>query len=70
MDNKFPLSTNQINVGLLIFSLAGFLLPGYLLYHRRHLVQAKKSRDKAALENQALNPLEANGINRHAPQEA
>ncbi|XP_060783301.1 solute carrier family 43 member 1a [Neoarius graeffei] len=67
-----PLKGNGywINVGLLIFSLAGFLLPGYLFYHRRHLVREKASRDKAALENQALNQLEANGINGHAPQEA
>ncbi|XP_026796584.3 solute carrier family 43 member 1a [Pangasianodon hypophthalmus] len=56
-----------INVGLLIFSFAGFLLPGYLLYHRRHLVQEKASRAKAALESQTLNQSEANGINGHAP---
>ncbi|XP_072519059.1 solute carrier family 43 member 1a [Salminus brasiliensis] len=67
-----------INVGLLIFSFAGFLLPGYLFYHRRHLMQEKEARDKAtgqtALEGQALNQLEANGINHHSnghvPQEA
>ncbi|KAM6939616.1 solute carrier family 43 member 1b [Xenentodon cancila] len=37
-----------INVGLLIFSLAGFLLPGYLFYHRRNLYKAKTGRDKTA----------------------
>ncbi|XP_061582238.1 large neutral amino acids transporter small subunit 3-like [Cololabis saira] len=37
-----------INVGLLIFSLTGFLLPGYLFYHRRNLCKAKAAGDKAA----------------------
>uniref|UniRef100_A0A8C9WS55 Solute carrier family 43 member 1a n=1 Tax=Sander lucioperca TaxID=283035 RepID=A0A8C9WS55_SANLU len=35
-----------INLGLLIFSLAGFLLPGYLFYHRRQLLREKEARDK------------------------
>ncbi|XP_060741223.1 solute carrier family 43 member 1a [Tachysurus vachellii] len=67
-----PLEGNGywINFGLLIFSLAGFLLPGYLFYHRRHLVQQKALRDKASLETQALSHPEANGINGHAHQEA
>ncbi|KAF4094231.1 hypothetical protein AMELA_G00010430 [Ameiurus melas] len=56
-----------INIGLLISSLAGFLLPGYLFYHRRNLVQEKALRDKAALESEALNQSEAKGINGHAP---
>ncbi|KAL1023587.1 hypothetical protein UPYG_G00043210 [Umbra pygmaea] len=30
-----------INLSLLIASLAGFLLPGYLIYHRRNLIQEK-----------------------------
>ncbi|CAL8329270.1 unnamed protein product [Lota lota] len=34
-----------INVSLLAFSLAGFLLPGYLFYHRRNLSKEKKKRD-------------------------
>ncbi|XP_030636741.1 solute carrier family 43 member 1a [Chanos chanos] len=67
-----------INVGLLIASLAGFLLPGYLYYHRRHLKKEKVEREKvdtrSAPEKQALNPHEANGIghhsNGHLPQEA
>uniref|UniRef100_A0A8B9RA91 Solute carrier family 43 member 1a n=1 Tax=Astyanax mexicanus TaxID=7994 RepID=A0A8B9RA91_ASTMX len=48
-----PLKGNVywINVGLLIFSLAGFLLPGYLFYHRRHLLQEKEARDKATAAN-------------------
>lgn len=69
-NDKFLFSSYQINVSLLIFSLAGFLLPGYLFYHRRNLVQEKASRDKAIFENQALNQSEANGINGHGPQEA
>ncbi|KAM4611922.1 solute carrier family 43 member 1b [Polymixia lowei] len=37
-----------INFSLLIFSLAGFLLPGYLFYHRRKLVMKKAVRDRQA----------------------
>ncbi|XP_070778182.1 solute carrier family 43 member 1b [Enoplosus armatus] len=37
-----------INLGLLVFSLAGFLLPGYLDYHRRNLIKAKAERDRLA----------------------
>ncbi|XP_031723022.1 solute carrier family 43 member 1b isoform X2 [Anarrhichthys ocellatus] len=37
-----------INLVLLIFSLAGFLLPGYLFYHRRNLIRAKAERDRLA----------------------
>ncbi len=40
------LSSQQINLGLLIFSLAGFLLPGYLFYHRRNLIRAKAEHDR------------------------
>ncbi|XP_068178640.1 solute carrier family 43 member 1b isoform X2 [Antennarius striatus] len=36
-----------INVGLLAFSATGFLLPGYLFYHRRNLIRARAARDKA-----------------------
>ncbi|TMS23367.1 hypothetical protein E3U43_008673 [Larimichthys crocea] len=35
-----------INFGLLIFSLVGFLLPGYLFYHRRNLIKAKAERER------------------------
>uniref|UniRef100_A0A673KYU6 Large neutral amino acids transporter small subunit 3-like n=1 Tax=Sinocyclocheilus rhinocerous TaxID=307959 RepID=A0A673KYU6_9TELE len=59
-----------INVGLLVLSLAGFLLPGYLFYHRRHLLQTKaggKANGLAPVENQALNQPLTNG---HVPQEA
>ncbi|KAM4621406.1 solute carrier family 43 member 1a [Polymixia lowei] len=52
-----------INLGLLILSLAGFLLPGYLFYHRRNLMLEKEARDKQAIgqETQALNHTETNG---------
>uniref|UniRef100_A0A671RCX7 Large neutral amino acids transporter small subunit 3-like n=1 Tax=Sinocyclocheilus anshuiensis TaxID=1608454 RepID=A0A671RCX7_9TELE len=59
-----------INVGLLVLSLAGFLLPGYLFYHRRQLLQTKaggKANRHAPVENQALNQPLTNG---HVPQEA
>ncbi|XP_072534550.1 solute carrier family 43 member 1b [Salminus brasiliensis] len=38
-----------INLGLLLFSLTGFLLPGYLFYHRRQLIKEKEVRDKETL---------------------
>uniref|UniRef100_A0A3P9IEE4 Solute carrier family 43 member 1a n=1 Tax=Oryzias latipes TaxID=8090 RepID=A0A3P9IEE4_ORYLA len=52
-----------INVGLLIFSFAGFLLPGYLFLHRKNLLKEKAVRDKqpACQEMQALKHAEANG---------
>ncbi|TSV81500.1 Large neutral amino acids transporter small subunit 3 [Bagarius yarrelli] len=59
-----------INVGLLIFSLAGFLLPGYLFYHCRNLLHQKATQNKAALETQTLNHADANCSNGHASQEA
>ncbi|XP_061756070.1 solute carrier family 43 member 1a [Nerophis ophidion] len=65
-----PLKGNPylINVGLLILSLAGFLLPGYLFYHRRALIGEKKARDARAAgqEMQALNHTEANGFKPHS----
>uniref|UniRef100_A0A4W4E5Z0 Major facilitator superfamily (MFS) profile domain-containing protein n=1 Tax=Electrophorus electricus TaxID=8005 RepID=A0A4W4E5Z0_ELEEL len=52
-----------INFGLLLFSLAGFLLPGYLFYHRRQLLKEEKLKDKAVMDQSAqdmvvLNQLE------------
>ncbi|XP_075697998.1 large neutral amino acids transporter small subunit 3 [Rhinoderma darwinii] len=46
-----------VNVGLLIFSFAGFVLPGYLLVYRRRLLkaQATKKKDPAAVQLQDLN---------------
>lgn len=65
-----PLMGNPhwINLGLLIFSFAGFLLPGYLFYHRRHLLKEKEARDKRAVgqEMEALNHTEANGYKPHS----
>ncbi|KAM9849782.1 solute carrier family 43 member 1a isoform 2-T2 [Aulostomus maculatus] len=57
-----------INLGLLILSVSGFLLPAYLFYHRRHLTQEKEARDKRAVgqEMQALNHTEANGYKPHS----
>ncbi|AWP12059.1 putative large neutral amino acids transporter small subunit 3 [Scophthalmus maximus] len=57
-----------INLSLLIVSLAGFLLPGYLFYHGRHLVREREAGDKAAggQEMQALNHNEANGFKPHS----
>lgn len=63
-----PLGGNPywINLGLLIFSLAGFLLPGYLFYHRRNLLKEKEARDKRlGQEMQALNQTVANGHKPH-----
>ena len=55
--------SQQINLGLLLFSLAGFLLPGYLYYHRRNLIIAKAERDRlAASQSDKLNtPLTQSG---------
>uniref|UniRef100_A0A4W6BZF9 Solute carrier family 43 member 1a n=1 Tax=Lates calcarifer TaxID=8187 RepID=A0A4W6BZF9_LATCA len=63
-----PLFIAMINLGLLIFSLAGFLLPCYLFYHRRQLLREKEARDKRAngQEMQALNHTEANGHKPHS----
>uniref|UniRef100_A0A665T2A1 Solute carrier family 43 member 1a n=1 Tax=Echeneis naucrates TaxID=173247 RepID=A0A665T2A1_ECHNA len=57
-----------INLSLLLFSLAGFLLPGYLFYHRAHLLREKKARDgqTASREMEALNHTEANGHKPHS----
>ncbi|KAG9333267.1 hypothetical protein JZ751_012921 [Albula glossodonta] len=50
-----------INLGLLILSFAGFLLPGYLFYHRRSLNHQKKER-----EGQTLNQSERNDPKQHS----
>lgn len=56
-----------INLGLLIFSFTGFLLPGYLFYHCRQLTREKKAREKLAAnqEMEALNHTNANGCKPH-----
>ncbi|KAG5845447.1 solute carrier family 43 member 1a [Anguilla anguilla] len=59
-----------INFGLLMFSMAGFLLPGYLLYLRRNLVQKKEETEKEAtghlvLEREALHQFNSNDTKHH-----
>ncbi|XP_035275519.1 solute carrier family 43 member 1b isoform X1 [Anguilla rostrata] len=44
-----------VNLGLLILSLAGFLLPGYLFYHRRNLRRQKREREAEALSQSEHN---------------
>ncbi|KAJ8015592.1 hypothetical protein DPEC_G00027710 [Dallia pectoralis] len=60
-----------INLSMIIFSLAGFLLPGYLFCHCRQLIQEKKA---IGQETEALSHSEPNGIkhqsNGHSIQEA
>lgn len=63
-----------INFGLLIFSLAGFLLPGYLFYHRRNLIKAnaQKQRDRGQpLHQSEDSKARANGqtANGYAPNQ-
>ncbi|KAG7462053.1 hypothetical protein MATL_G00198500 [Megalops atlanticus] len=58
-----------INLGLLIFSLAGFLLPGYLFYLRRNLIRKKEAVDHSGPEREALNQYDKHS-NGHLPQEA
>lgn len=57
-----------INMGLLIVSFTGFLLPGYLFFHRRNLLRELEARDgrPAAQESQALKSSEANGFKPHS----
>ncbi|XP_056096458.1 solute carrier family 43 member 1b isoform X2 [Rhinichthys klamathensis goyatoka] len=43
-----------INLGLLLFSLVGFLLPGYLFYHRRQLIKEKAARDSLSLAQESV----------------
>ncbi|KAK9963576.1 hypothetical protein ABG768_006749 [Culter alburnus] len=63
-----------INVGLLILSFFGFLLPGYLFYHRRQLIRMRaggKANGHIPVENQAVTQSLANGhSNGHMPLEA
>uniref|UniRef100_A0A8C7QMX0 Solute carrier family 43 member 1b n=1 Tax=Oncorhynchus mykiss TaxID=8022 RepID=A0A8C7QMX0_ONCMY len=42
-----------INLSLLIASLAGFLLPGYLIYHRRNLMREKVEKREREAANQS-----------------
>lgn len=53
----------QINLGLLLFSLVGFLLPGYLFYHRRQLIKEKAARDSLSLRQSAPESVSLNQTN-------
>ncbi|XP_046901047.1 solute carrier family 43 member 1b [Hypomesus transpacificus] len=53
-----------INLSLLLFSLAGFLLPGYLFYHRRNLMRDKAEREKEAA-NQSASVAQSQSENGH-----
>lgn len=64
-----------INLGLLVLSLAGFLLPSYLFYHRRTLIRAKaehyrttahQSDDGTALKEIKEHPADRLPVNGHA----
>lgn len=46
-----------VNLGLLIFSFAGFILPGYLIFYRSRLLQvhSAKEKDPAAVQLQESN---------------
>ncbi|KAK5605849.1 hypothetical protein CRENBAI_004873 [Crenichthys baileyi] len=57
-----------INMGLLIVSFTGFLLPGYLFFHRRNLLRELKVKDgqPTSQELQALKYIEANGFKPHS----
>lgn len=49
-----------INLGLLVFSLIGFLLPGYLFYHRRQIIKEKAALDSLSVSQSAQ---ESNSLN-------
>ncbi|XP_063075706.1 solute carrier family 43 member 1b [Engraulis encrasicolus] len=59
-----------INIGLLGLSTAGFLLPGYLLYHRRQLSQEMEELEQEAMDRWAdeRKALAANGNGFYKPQ--
>uniref|UniRef100_A0A3Q2DE56 Solute carrier family 43 member 1a n=1 Tax=Cyprinodon variegatus TaxID=28743 RepID=A0A3Q2DE56_CYPVA len=63
----FKLCRGPINLGLLIVSFTGFLLPGYLFFHRRNLLREYKARvgQPATQEMQALKASETNGFKPH-----
>ncbi len=50
----------QINLGLLVFSLVGFLLPGYLFYHQRQIIKEKAALDSLSMSQSAQ---ESNSLN-------
>ncbi|XP_016095528.1 large neutral amino acids transporter small subunit 3-like [Sinocyclocheilus grahami] len=49
-----------INLGLLVFSLVGYLLPGYLFYHRRQITKENTARDSLSVSHSAQ---ESNSLN-------
>uniref|UniRef100_A0A671S2E3 Large neutral amino acids transporter small subunit 3-like n=1 Tax=Sinocyclocheilus anshuiensis TaxID=1608454 RepID=A0A671S2E3_9TELE len=49
-----------INLGLLVFSLVGYMLPGYLFYHRKQITKENTARDSLSVSQSAQ---ESNSLN-------
>ncbi|KAG8546298.1 hypothetical protein GDO81_019285 [Engystomops pustulosus] len=51
-----------VNLGLLIFSFAGFVLPGYLLIYRRRLLKERTAKEKDPAAAQLQDSNHSNGV--------